>query len=239
MWFFTADLHLNHSNIVKYCKRPFMNDLELNLLKMVDNGSIPINEVNISKETTESMTDAIIESINHTVGKRDHLVIVGDFCYTRGKTRESDVGFLRKRIRCENIFLILGNHDDRKICAKYFQCLENYTFNIDGQKIFVSHYPCRSWDKKMYGTWMLYGHVHGAFSYEDKNGISKEREEEIKNYLLKYLDFDKSMDVMNHIKGTFSKSLTLDVGVDNKRENVTFGTPWSFEDIKKYMNEQQ
>lgn len=238
MWFFTADLHLNHSNIVKYSKRPFMNDFEASLLKMVENGSIPINEVTISKETTELMTDTIIESINNVVGRRDYLVIAGDFCYSRSKTRETDVKSLRKRIRCENVFLVLGNHDDRKTCAKYFQCLENYTFNIDGQKIFVSHYPCRSWDKKMYGTWMLYGHVHGSFDYEDKNGFSKEREDEIKNYLLNYLDLDKSTDVINFMKKTHRKMLTLDVGVDNKRENVSFGTPWSFEDIKKYMNNQ-
>ena len=41
MWFFTADLHLNHSNIIKYSKRPFMNQVELGLMELVDNGSIP------------------------------------------------------------------------------------------------------------------------------------------------------------------------------------------------------
>lgn len=237
MWYFTADLHLNHSNIIKYSNRPFMNQVELGLMDLVRNGSIPISEVSISKESTDLMTDTIIDSINNVVSKRDKLVIIGDFCFSRSNDREKYIGKLRSRIKCQNVYLILGNHDDKSICEKYFQCAEQYMFKIDGQNIFTSHYPCRSWDKRIYGSWMLYGHVHGLFSREDIFGISKEQEEKIREQILKYISEPDKVDALvNSIRSTKPKLLTLDVGVDNKRENYPFGSPWSFQDIKKHMN---
>jgi hypothetical protein len=36
-----------------------------------------------------------------------------------------------------------------------------------------------------------------------------------------------------HREDVASGTLTLDVGVDNKRDGVQFGTPWSFKDIQQ------
>ena len=36
-----------------------------------------------------------------------------------------------------------------------------------------------------------------------------------------------------HREDVASGTLTLDVGVDNKRDGVEFGTPWSFKDIQQ------
>jgi hypothetical protein len=36
-----------------------------------------------------------------------------------------------------------------------------------------------------------------------------------------------------HREDVASGSLTLDVGVDNKRDGVEFGTPWSFKDVQQ------
>jgi hypothetical protein len=38
------------------------------------------------------------------------------------------------------------------------------------------------------------------------------------------------------IRSSKPKLKTLDVGVDNRRDGIPFGTPWSFDEIKKYMN---
>ena len=40
------------------------------------------------------------------------------------------------------------------------------------------------------------------------------------------------IDTCSSVKGM---SLTLDVGIDNTRPNKPFGTPWSFEEVRKYM----
>ena len=95
MWFFTADLHLNHSNIIKYCNRPFCSKIEQDMLDLVNKKAIPISDVVISKESTDSMTDSIINSINSVVSRKDNLVIIGDFCHTKNKDRDLDIKKLR------------------------------------------------------------------------------------------------------------------------------------------------
>ena len=51
MWYFSADWHLDHTNIIKYCKRPFLTREEEGLLYMVDRGSIPARDLRISSES--------------------------------------------------------------------------------------------------------------------------------------------------------------------------------------------
>ena len=55
MYFFTADQHFAHKNIIRYCKRPF--------------GSI------------EEMDNTIINNFNSVVTKKDHTIHVGDFTF--------------------------------------------------------------------------------------------------------------------------------------------------------------
>ena len=58
--------------------------------------------------------------------------------------------------------------------------------------------------------------------------------------IIKTLEKDKIIEeliaVVESVKGI---DLTLDVGVDNIRENVPFGTPWSFEEIDAYMSNKK
>ena len=37
-----------------------------------------------------------------------------------------------------------------------------------GKKIWLNHYPMRTWDKSFHGAWHLYGHVHGRLREEDE-----------------------------------------------------------------------
>ena len=53
MYFFTADEHFGHKNIIKYCNRPF--------------------------KTVEEMDAVIIENHNKTVTNQDTVVHAGDF----------------------------------------------------------------------------------------------------------------------------------------------------------------
>jgi calcineurin-like phosphoesterase family protein len=81
MVYITSDLHLNHTNIIKYNDRPFAD--------------------------VNAMNNILISNINNTVKPTDELYILGDFCF--GDRLRANT-FLNQ-IRCKNIYLIKGNHD--------------------------------------------------------------------------------------------------------------------------------
>jgi len=81
-YFVTADLHLGHDNIIKYCNRPF---------KSIDH-----------------MNDTLIKNWNERVKDEDSIYIVGDFCF---KSSRSTTQKWIKLLNGNKIF-IKGNHDD-------------------------------------------------------------------------------------------------------------------------------
>lgn len=254
MWHFIADLHLGHSNIIKYCKRPFMSPQEEGLLSMIDHGTIPTRELRISQASTERMDSTIINSINSTVLEDDTLVIGGDFCWSTKDARVSLAQKFRNQINCKNVFLIWGNHDDRNMLSHLFTaCYDQYDFNVNGQHVFMNHYPCRSWDKSHYGAWMLYGHVHDLYSAEDNGGLMPyekqvltEGFDSVLNRLLPdSFGISEKSDIVKDLLAVCASlngiDLTLDIGVDNRirGESVPFGTPWSMNDIRAYMDKKK
>jgi calcineurin-like phosphoesterase family protein len=55
MIYLTADTHFNHTNIIKYCLRPF--------------------------QTVEEMNETLIANWNITVAKSDMVIFLGDLCF--------------------------------------------------------------------------------------------------------------------------------------------------------------
>lgn len=89
-YFFTADSHLNHFNIVKYCKRPF--------------------------KTLEEMNTTIIRNWNSRVKPEDIVFHVGDFCFKNSPGGKQGEGVPMKASELESklngkIIHIRGNHD--------------------------------------------------------------------------------------------------------------------------------
>lgn len=238
MYYFTSDLHLGHANIIKYCRRPFQNSTESMLIDLAYKGIIPLQELSISEESVEKMDNQIIKSINTVVKKDDHLVILGDFCFSGSEFKEKMVEKYVNQIECKNTILILGNHDEKQIMTKFFKHVYDYCFfNIHGTNIVTCHYPMRSWYKQNKSGWMLYGHTHGLLHKKDTELLSQEEEDNLKIILKEHCDTDKVETIINRYKDSFKRKLTLDVGVDNHiRKNIEFGTPWSFKEIQKYMN---
>jgi len=247
MWFFSADWHLGHANIIKYCRRPFMTREEEGLLDMSDRGIIPQKELRISQESTDRMTNAIIDSTNAVVGANDTLVINGDFCWSPRDDRLRVAKAYRDRINCRNVFLICGNHDDRRILNQLFTAIyDQYIFHVNGQNIFMSHYPCRSWEMAHHGSWMLYGHVHNLFWPEDNGKLMPYSKKVFSEGFYSVLEklgirnesgerdqaVNELLDIVASMNGI---DLTLDVGVDNTRKGVPFGTPWSMDDLQLYF----
>jgi calcineurin-like phosphoesterase family protein len=144
--FFTSDTHYNHSNIVngvsswgnKQRTRPF--------------------------KTLEEHNYQLVHNINQTVGQNDVLFHLGDWSFGGfDKIKE-----FYDRLVCKNIHLILGNHDhhienNKENIRDLFLSVNQATeISIYGQRIFLSHYAHRVWNKSHKGAWHLYGHSHGT-----------------------------------------------------------------------------
>jgi calcineurin-like phosphoesterase family protein len=146
MIYFSADQHLGHGRIIQYCNRPF-NDVH-------------------------EMNKTILDNINEVVKQDDTLYILGDFCFKGKKPLD-----YRLRINCLDVHLILGNHDRRKDFYPDEQTVDMQGFSSVqevkeithcNQRIYLSHYPHRSWPASHKGSWMLYGHVHSKLDHEDR-----------------------------------------------------------------------
>ena len=183
MIYFISDTHFGHSRVIKYNNRQGSNGA---LFRNVD-----------------EMDQHILNEINTIVRKKDSLYILGDFCiYSKEPI------FYRSLIQCDDVHLILGNHDlSKKGKVRNFEGFASVNFVNQiiycNQKIYMSHYPHRSWPSSHKGSYHLYGHVHGRLNHEDMNTTRK----------------------------------TLDVGVDNTTNYCkSFGQPWSFKEVQHVLN---
>lgn len=140
--FFTADTHFYHDNIRRHCNRPWDN--------------------------LDDMNDALVENWNNKVSRRDEVWVVGDWAmiknsYDPSVPRMKLYRRLRQRLNGK-IHLILGNHD--KMSRETYDCFTSVhdfgkEIKVDGQSITLCHYPLRSWNKSVHGSWHFFGHVHG------------------------------------------------------------------------------
>lgn len=185
--FFTADLHLNHENIIKYCNRYYcMTEMEINTLKKLKelDDFHNIRTFKLRPEALKIMENVLISNINSMVSRSDTLYILGDFgfaCKTSSKREDkiADIKRRRNRIKCKNVHLILGNHDpltakeyvDNKIFLtaqwkKFLSIREKRKLELgissDNNKLVLDHWPGVSWRGSCRGSIMLHGHCHGA-----------------------------------------------------------------------------
>ncbi len=166
--YFTADLHLGHGNIMRYCRRTkFMSDYEIACLEADE-------RFYVSEESTNKMDAAIIANINDVCGEQDTLWILGDVFFVRKGQEHQTVKNYFDRITCKNINIVWGNHDGEEPARKRRSYLRPFIknhyqqglFNIDHQLIFMNHYPMRSWDGLHKYAWHFYGHEHNRLPPE-------------------------------------------------------------------------
>lgn len=101
----------------------------------------------------------MIEACNSVVSRDDRLHIIGDFAWR-------DPAKYRARLKCKQIHLITGNHDQRAKCANIFSTvsdLKSFKIRCQGfsQLVVLCHYPLAFWEKSYAGSIHLYGHCHG------------------------------------------------------------------------------
>lgn len=154
-YWFSSDFHFSHANILHLCNRPFQN--------IYDHDRI------------------LIDNYNSLVSNEDIFYFLGDFAYRCSPERASKV---IKRLNFAKMYFLFGNHekpvrqavqkgllDDEiksgkieiiggKIAIDDHTLAISKTIEIEGQKIFISHYGHRTWPSAFRGTWHLYGHSH-------------------------------------------------------------------------------
>lgn len=141
--FYTADHHFGHQLMLSEtaCARPFTD--------------------------TKAMDEALIRNWNSVVKSDDIVYHLGDFAF--GLHDEVRVRSIFSRLMGRKI-LILGNHDYKKqntihpviagLAWDQPPC-QQYETTDEGERIFLSHYACRTWPGIRKGGWHFFGHNHG------------------------------------------------------------------------------
>ena len=158
---FTSDTHYGHTNIVRGTSK--WESLE----RCRD------------FDTVEEHNNILVQNINRVVKQNDILWHMGDWSFA-GKPKILE---FFNRINCNNIHLILGNHDHHIAKkgtpeANLFLTVDNLLERkICGQTMVLCHYSMRTWHKGHHGSWMLYGHSHGTLPpYGQKMRGNREKE---------------------------------------------------------------
>jgi len=157
MDYFIADTHFFHGNIIKYTNRPVLNEEEQ--LKLGSGERFKVSEQSINR-----MNDLLIDRINSVVDSSDRLYHVGDFLYgiyDPKQIYEKAVEILRK-INCEEIHLIRGNHDHPVIEPLFASVKEQHTLKINNEFLHMNHWAMAIWPESNKGSFHIYGHSHAA-----------------------------------------------------------------------------
>jgi calcineurin-like phosphoesterase family protein len=152
IWFI-ADLHADHPKIVSICSRP------VPLIEGLDMGN-PEHKREIKLKHNDWL---IREVYNKYISKKDDVYILGDVSLAPRNDAEKFIDRLNG-----NKHLILGNHCKNIAHSTRFCEItqrKDFTYSRFGLNLHIvlDHYPLASWNRKIHGSWMLYGHVHGRF----------------------------------------------------------------------------
>lgn len=148
--FFTADWHLDHANIIKYCNRPFRDVHEMN--------------------------ETIIESHNKIVTPNDEAYVLGDLalCDSRRARKlisrfNGNLHLIRGNhekaaLQCKDLFVWIKRMHEFYVGDSA----------VRGNKRLVTlcHYAMKVWNKSHWGadsSIHLYGHSHGSLEADSKS----------------------------------------------------------------------
>lgn len=137
-YFFTADTHFGHANIIKHCNRPFHN--------------------------LAHMDKTLIENWNQRVKKDDVVFHLGDFCFRNTTNRgEGEIHKAQYYLNKLNgkIIQIEGNHDRNNTTKT---CIQEMRIKLGGKRIILTHRPENIGDVG-YDLHFV-GHIHTLWKYQ-------------------------------------------------------------------------
>ena len=145
--FFTSDTHFGHSNIIKYCQRPF--------------------------NSAEHMDEVLISNWNEVVSPQDIVFHLGDFCF--GSDKEW-IKILQRLNGTKYLILgnhDLKKIANSSQIQDYFADINmQMRLVVDKQKMLLNHYPFLCFEGGYQNVWQLFGHVHSS---KHSTGLDKER----------------------------------------------------------------
>lgn len=143
MIFYTADLHIEHNNIIRLSNRPF--------------------------ETVEEMNRTLVENWNAVVGENDEVYILGDVLFKLNTRSERYLGQM-KGIKHLIVGNHDRQNLKKEAFTSQFVTINDYLIVEDeGRKAVLFHYPILEWDGYFRGYYHIYGHIHNS----DENYANK------------------------------------------------------------------
>lgn len=138
---FSADLHLGHDRIIRYCNRPF--------------------------ESVEQMNETILTQFNEKIKKGDMLYLLGDLAWSNYSLYEF---FGRLNTKQVQLILGNHDNRRLAEYRKFCSWIGDYkSVTINKQSLILFHYPLRSWVSKGHGGIHLFGHCHGSLPNHDRS----------------------------------------------------------------------
>ena len=147
--FFTSDTHFGHTNIIKYCRRPF--------------------------DSIKDHDAALIRRWNDKVGPDDLVFHLGDVGFGDPAYINKVLSQLNGRIILvigNHDWRLLKKLD----MSRFEDVVQQVNMNIDGHHIYLNHFPMLAFSGAYRGleaTWQLFGHVHTS-PYTDE-GLDQAR----------------------------------------------------------------
>ena len=132
--YYTADQHFGHSNIIRFCDRPFENVAE--------------------------MDETLINNWNNVVSDGDIVYILGDLVFRSEKSASHYIDRLKG---IKHLILGNHDHKWIKNCnlQKHFASVSYYLEIKDGERrIALCHYPMLSWGGAARGALYIHAHIH-------------------------------------------------------------------------------
>ncbi len=137
--FFTSDHHFGHTNIIKFCNRPFKDVAEMNR--------------------------ELIRRWNEKISPGDDVYHLGDFALT---DRENTLSLFEQLNGNIHLIKGNHEGAAMNIQKKFIWVKDYYELKVKDpeikngvQRIILFHYAMKVWKGSYRGTWQLYGHSHG------------------------------------------------------------------------------
>jgi calcineurin-like phosphoesterase family protein len=159
-YYFTADTHFGHTNIIKYCNRPF--------------------------KTIEEHNEVLINNWNKVVKPNDIIYHLGDFCFKSNgpvnylKRLNGQIYFIWGNHDAQ-MHKYFNKYGTSAFSRHVYFIGDMSEITIGDQDIILNHYSMRVWNKSHYGSWHLYGHSHGQLP-DDPHSLSLDVGVDCHNY---------------------------------------------------------